>query len=43
MAGDQITAERKSKTARTLNHVALGIGLTFLVLYIIGMIVVLAV
>ncbi|XP_056458223.1 synapse differentiation-inducing gene protein 1-like isoform X2 [Gadus chalcogrammus] len=43
MAGDQITAERKSNTARTLNHVALGIGLTFLVLYIIGVIVVLAI
>ncbi|KAG7475014.1 proline-rich transmembrane 1-like [Solea senegalensis] len=34
-AGDQMQAERSSKTARTLNHVALGIGLGFFILSIV--------
>uniref|UniRef100_UPI0037E93DA3 proline rich transmembrane protein 1B isoform X2 n=1 Tax=Semicossyphus pulcher TaxID=241346 RepID=UPI0037E93DA3 len=33
--GDRAKAERSSKTARTLNHVGLGIGLGFMVLYIV--------
>jgi len=32
MAGDQITAERNSRTSRLLNHVSLGIGLTSFIL-----------
>ncbi|KAM7382551.1 hypothetical protein PAMP_002277 [Pampus punctatissimus] len=34
-AGDQIAAERSSRTARTLNHVALGIGIGVIILTII--------
>lgn len=33
--GDQITAERSSRTARTLNHVGLGLGLGVIILTII--------
>ncbi|KAE8288496.1 Synapse differentiation-inducing gene protein 1-like Capucin Dispanin subfamily C member 1 [Larimichthys crocea] len=33
--GDQIGAERSSKTARTLNHVGLGVGIGFLILSIV--------
>ncbi|KAM7420320.1 hypothetical protein PAMA_014843 [Pampus argenteus] len=33
--GDQIKAERSSRTARTLNHVALGIGIGFLIIYVV--------
>lgn len=35
MSGQPQMAERSSKMALTLNHVALGIGLTFIVLYIV--------
>ncbi|XP_008285132.1 dispanin subfamily A member 2b-like isoform X2 [Stegastes partitus] len=31
-AGDQVMAERNSRTARTLNHVAVGLGIAFLIL-----------
>ncbi|XP_068591406.1 synapse differentiation-inducing gene protein 1-like [Cebidichthys violaceus] len=34
-AGDQMSAERSSRTARTLNHVALGLGIGFLILSIV--------
>ena len=40
LSGDQLSAERSSRTARTLNHVSLGIGLTILILTIIYMVVV---
>ncbi|AWO96988.1 putative proline-rich transmembrane protein 1-like [Scophthalmus maximus] len=33
--GDQMAAERSSRTSRTLNHVALGLGLGALILYIV--------
>ncbi|XP_026227078.1 proline-rich transmembrane protein 1 [Anabas testudineus] len=33
--GDQAEAERSSRVARTLNHVALGIGIGIIILYII--------
>ncbi|XP_051575437.1 proline-rich transmembrane protein 1-like [Myxocyprinus asiaticus] len=39
MSGHQLLAETNSKMARTLNHAALGIGLTVVVLYIIIVIV----
>ncbi|KAI7806161.1 putative interferon-induced transmembrane protein 3 [Triplophysa rosa] len=35
MSGQQQTAEKNSRTARILNHTALGIGLAFIVVYII--------
>lgn len=38
--GDRLAAERSSRTAKTLNHVALGLGLGSLVLCIIYVIVV---
>lgn len=38
-AGDQMGAERSSRTARTLNHVALGLGLGVLILTIVYMVV----
>ncbi|XP_041843927.1 proline-rich transmembrane protein 1-like [Melanotaenia boesemani] len=38
--GDQMAAERNSRTARTLNHVALGLGLGGLVLMIIYAVVI---
>ncbi|XP_037532350.1 proline-rich transmembrane protein 1 [Nematolebias whitei] len=38
--GDRLAAERSSRTAKTLNHVALGLGLGSLVLIIIYMIVI---
>ncbi|KAF3691631.1 Proline-rich transmembrane protein 1 Dispanin subfamily D member 1 [Channa argus] len=34
-SGDQLEAERSSRMARTLNHVALGIGIGFIILYIV--------
>ncbi|KAJ3598340.1 hypothetical protein NHX12_001851 [Muraenolepis orangiensis] len=34
-AGDQANAQKNSRTARTLNHVSLGIGLTGLILYMV--------
>ncbi|KAM7420322.1 hypothetical protein PAMA_014845 [Pampus argenteus] len=37
--GDQMKAERSSRTARTLNHVALGIGIGFLIFTIIRVVV----
>ncbi|CAL8248416.1 unnamed protein product [Lota lota] len=42
MAGDQVTAEKNSKTARTLNHVSLGIGITMLTFVIISVVTVIA-
>ncbi|KAK2844238.1 hypothetical protein Q5P01_010897 [Channa striata] len=39
-SGDQVEAERSSRMARTLNHVALGIGIGFLILYIVYAVVV---
>uniref|UniRef100_A0A3B5ATN2 Uncharacterized protein n=1 Tax=Stegastes partitus TaxID=144197 RepID=A0A3B5ATN2_9TELE len=30
--GDQVTAERNSRTARTLNHVAVGLGIAFFII-----------
>uniref|UniRef100_A0A3Q3IM92 Uncharacterized protein n=2 Tax=Monopterus albus TaxID=43700 RepID=A0A3Q3IM92_MONAL len=33
--GDQIVAEKSSRLARTLNHVALGIGIGFIILVIV--------
>uniref|UniRef100_A0A8C5GFA4 CD225/dispanin family protein n=1 Tax=Gouania willdenowi TaxID=441366 RepID=A0A8C5GFA4_GOUWI len=33
--GNQAAAERSSRTARTLNHVALGIGIGFIILWIV--------
>jgi len=36
--GQQALAEKNSKTARTLNHVALAIGLVFIVLLIVNQI-----
>ncbi|KAM4568729.1 uncharacterized protein V3H82_012837 [Fundulus diaphanus] len=41
--GDRMSAERNSRTARTLNHVALGLGLASLLLIIIYMVVVFSV
>lgn len=38
-AGDQLGAERSSRTARTLNHVALGLGLGVFILTIIYVVV----
>ncbi|XP_028984636.1 synapse differentiation-inducing gene protein 1-like [Betta splendens] len=38
-AGDQAEAERNSRLAKTLNHVALGIGLGFIIIYIICVVV----
>ncbi|KAM7382552.1 hypothetical protein PAMP_002278 [Pampus punctatissimus] len=38
-AGDQLKAERSSRTARTLNHVALGIGISVIILTIIRVVV----
>ncbi|CAL8288974.1 unnamed protein product [Merluccius merluccius] len=35
MAGDQITAARNSNTARKLNHVSMGIGLTGMILTVV--------
>jgi len=40
MSGQQQIAERNSKMARTVNHIALGIGLALLVVYIVCIIVV---
>ncbi|XP_051576237.1 interferon-induced transmembrane protein 1-like [Myxocyprinus asiaticus] len=40
ISGQQQIAEKNSKTARTLNHAALGIGLAFLVVYIIIIVIV---
>ncbi|XP_054477172.1 cysteine-rich and transmembrane domain-containing protein 1-like [Anoplopoma fimbria] len=34
-SGDQVSAERSSKMARTLNHVGLGLGIGFLILSIV--------
>ncbi|XP_039972806.1 proline-rich transmembrane protein 1-like [Xiphias gladius] len=42
-SGDQITAERCSRIARTLNHVALGLGIGALVLFIVYAVVLVAV
>lgn len=33
--GDQLGAERSSRTARTLNHVAVGVGIGFFILFIV--------
>uniref|UniRef100_A0A3B3X5I1 Uncharacterized protein n=1 Tax=Poecilia mexicana TaxID=48701 RepID=A0A3B3X5I1_9TELE len=41
--GDQMSAERNSRTAKTLNHVALGLGLGSFVLGIIYVVVVVVV
>ncbi|XP_061675120.1 proline-rich transmembrane protein 1-like isoform X2 [Syngnathoides biaculeatus] len=38
-SGDQLTAERSSRTARTLNHVALGLGIGGVVLVIVYVVV----
>jgi len=40
MSGQQQIAERNSKMARTVNHIALGIGLAVIVVYIACIIVV---
>lgn len=39
-AGDQISAERSSRMAKTLNHVALGLGIGFMILSIVYVVVV---
>uniref|UniRef100_A0A3Q4H7L2 Uncharacterized protein n=1 Tax=Neolamprologus brichardi TaxID=32507 RepID=A0A3Q4H7L2_NEOBR len=38
--GDRMSAERSSRTARTLNHVALGLGIAGLILSIVYAVVV---
>uniref|UniRef100_A0A3Q3EKK7 Si:dkey-33i11.9 n=1 Tax=Labrus bergylta TaxID=56723 RepID=A0A3Q3EKK7_9LABR len=39
IVGDRITAERSSRTSRTLNHVALGIGIGVFILSIVYLVV----
>lgn len=41
--GDRMSAERNSRTARTLNHVALGLGLGSIILFIIYIVVLVSV